>query len=456
MAISDSVSWAHAEMSGARTWDGRCRSSLISICGTLVERLGLSLSSALGPALRQSAHRIVSNPKTTSDGLLVGHREQAAERGLGSSLILIAQDTTEFDYSSHGSTVGLGHLRSQNSRGLVSHAGLAMLPDGTPLGVVCLLMWARDPGEFGKSKTRNHRNTKDKESQKWIDCLNSAQDAFSPYQRLLFIQDRESDIFSFIAAPRRPLTHLLIRASRQRMVKADGFEQVKLFEAIDSAPVLGTFEVSVPRKPNQASRSATLEIRIKQVTALAPANQLPGEISEPQPIWVIKASETRSADEEAISWTLISTYPVEGLDDGIRMVQYYTHRWMIERLHYTLKSGCQAERLQVDDAQSLINVLALYYVVAWRVMYMAYQSRSRPDEPAEAMLTAVEIVVLTKMSNAEISTLQEAVKQVAKMGGYEPYKNGPPPGVKTIWLGLRKLQAMAEFYEKLQTANKPL
>src|SRR6185437_6067580 len=268
MTISDSDSWAHAEMSDARTWDGRCRLSLISICSALFERLGLSFSSALGPALRQSAHRIMSNSKTTSDGLLVGHRKQTAERGLGSSLILIAQDTTEFDYSSHGSTVGLGHLRSQNSRGLVAHAGLAMLPDSTPLGVVGLLIWARDPNELGKSKTRNHRNTKDKESQKWIDCLNSAQDVFSPDQPLLFIQDRESDIFSFIAAPRRPLTHLLIRASRQRMVKADGSEKVKLFQAIDSAPVLGTFEVSVPRRPNQESRSANLEIRLKQMTAL--------------------------------------------------------------------------------------------------------------------------------------------------------------------------------------------
>jgi len=395
----------------------------------------------------------MSNSKTTSDGLLVGHRKQTAERGLGSSLILIAQDTTEFDYSSHGSTVGLGHLRSQNSRGLVAHAGLAMLPDSTPLGVVGLLIWARDPNELGKSKTRNHRNTKDKESQKWIDCLNSAQDVFSPDQPLLFIQDRESDIFSFIAAPRRPLTHLLIRASRQRMVKADGSEKVKLFEAIDSAPVLGTFEVSVPRRPNQESRSANLEIRLKQMTALPPANQLAGEISEPQSIWVIKASETRSSDEEAISWTLISTDRVETLEDGIRMVQYYTNRWMIERLHYTLKSGCQAERLQLDDAQSLANVLALYYVIAWRVMYMTYQSRIRPDEPAEAIFSAVEIVVLSKMSKTNIMTLAEAVKQIAKMGGHEPYKNGPPPGVKTIWLGLRKLDAMVEFFEQLQNGD---
>jgi hypothetical protein len=453
MTVSSSVDWAQVEMSGAKTWDHRCRRSLISICSALLTRLGVSLSSALGPALRQAAHRIVSNEETTPEGLLSGHRQQAAERGSSSSLILIAQDTTEFDYSSHGSTTGLGHLRSQHSRGLVAHAALAMLPDGTPLGVVGLSIWARDPSELGKTKTRNHRATKDKESQKWIDGVLSAQEAFSPDQELLFIQDRESDIFAFIAAPRRPLTHLLIRASRQRMVRTDDAEPTKLFEAVDSSPVMGTFEVTVPRKPNQPSRTATLEIRIKQMTALAPANQLPGEISEPQSIWVIKASETSPSGQETISWTLISTLPVETLEDGIRMVQYYTHRWMIERLHYTLKSGCQAEHLQVDDADSLKNVLALYYIVAWRVMYLAYQSRSRPDDPIGAVLSTVELFVLNTMSKTKISTLEEAVKQIAKMGGYEPYKNGPPPGVKTIWLGYRQLEAMVKFYQQMQNSG---
>lgn len=453
MTVSSSVDWAQAEMSGAKTWDKRCRSSLISMCSSLFTHLGLSLSSALGPALRQAAHRIVSNAETTPGGLLMGHRQQTAERGSGSSLILIAQDTTEFDYSSHGSTTGLGHLRSQHSRGLAAHAGLAMLPDGTPLGVVGLSVWARDPDELGKSKTRNQRATRDKESQKWIDGVISAQEAFRPDQDLLFIQDRESDIFAFIAAPRRPNTHLLIRASRQRMVRTDDAEPTKLFDAIDNAPVLGTFKVDVPRKPNEPSRTVTLEIRIKQMTALAPANQLPCEISEPQPIWVIKAGEASPLDAEPISWTLISTLPVETLDDGIRMVQYYARRWMIERLHYTLKSGCRAEQLQIDDADSIKNVLALYYIVAWRVMYLAYQSRSRPDEPAAATFSKIELIVLSKMSKTKISTLEEGVRQIAKIGGYEPYKNGPPPGVKTIWLGYRKLEAMVEFYQQMQNSD---
>jgi hypothetical protein len=44
----------------------------------------------------------------------------------------------------------------------------------------------------------------------------------------------------------------------------------------------------------------------------------------------------------------------------------------IERLHYTLKTGgCNAERLQMDSVRTISFALALYYVVAWRLLHKA-------------------------------------------------------------------------------------
>ena len=83
-------------------------------------------------------------------------------------------------------------------------------------------------------------------------------------------------------------------------------------------------------------------------------------------------------------------------ESACQMVHYYALRWTIERLHFTLKSGClNVERVQIDDGAELINALALYYIVAWRVLHLTYLARTDSDEPADIVLTESEMRVLT-------------------------------------------------------------
>jgi len=56
---------------------------------------------------------------------------------------------------------------------------------------------------------------------------------------------------------------------------------------------------------------------------------------------------------------LITTLPVPDQAALVRVLEYYTRRWGIERLHFTLKSGLRIERLQFDDATSLKHALAV-------------------------------------------------------------------------------------------------
>src|SRR6266571_2194912 len=141
--------WARAELAGALVWDPRCRRSLTRICEQLADRPQASFSTACGAAVRQAAHRIFEYPTTSVAGLLHGHYQQTARRcqeALGPpagesapSLLLVAQDTTELDYSTHLATEGLGQVgRGAADRGLFAHAALAMTPTGLPLGLLHL------------------------------------------------------------------------------------------------------------------------------------------------------------------------------------------------------------------------------------------------------------------------------------------------------------------------------
>ena len=66
------------------------------------------------------------------------------------------------------------------------------------------------------------------------------------------------------------------------------------------------------------------------------------------------------------------------------------HRWRIERLHHVLKSGCQIEKLQLEDASRIRRALAVYCVVAWRLLFISYVAREQPQAPCAAILTEDE------------------------------------------------------------------
>ena len=136
--------WARAEMAGAAVWDPRCRTSLTRLCERLAQRPGAAFSTACGADGRQAARRICRHPSTSVPGLLQGHVQQTVHRcqqawaGAPAApgptdppWLLVAQDTTDLDYTTHLATKGLGQVgRGATHRGLLAHAALALTPAG--------------------------------------------------------------------------------------------------------------------------------------------------------------------------------------------------------------------------------------------------------------------------------------------------------------------------------------
>jgi hypothetical protein len=460
-----SEEWATREMSGAALRDGRRRKSVGRICARLADQPGVSFSAACGPAVRQAAHRLFAHPQTTVDKLLAGHYQQTARRCQAQALVLAVQDTTTFEYSGLKATVGLGPLNDQlNARGLFAHSTLALAPDGTPLGLLGVHFWRRPPAEHGKTRARRRRLPHEKESQKWRRGLEAVERVLPADQPVLVIQDREGDVFDFLAAPRRPTTHLLVRASQPRVVKlpaptdpsageppspaGDGGRGT-LFEVAGAAPLVTTMTVRVGRKTGQPEREVELAVRATLVWVQPPARK--GVVQVPQPLWVVVARETEPhPGAPALEWVLLTTMPLPDAAATGQLVRYYALRWTIERFHYTVKSGCQVERLQLDDATALQHALALYLVVGWRLLYLTYLARTAAETPASDCLTPEEITVLSQAHGQPVTTIQTAIRVLARLGGQETYRTAPTPGVKRLWLGLRRLEAMVEGWQLAQ------
>jgi len=485
--------WAMQEMSGAQLADPRQVRSVVRICACLEEYPDLSFTAAVGPGLRQAGHRIFEHKGTSVDGLLAGHVAATAQRCAEFPRVLIAQDTCTFTYK-QDQIIGLALLnQSKRTRGLMGHSALAMTTTGTPLGVLHLEFWGGDydaPPKLHDKKLP----LEERESYKWHLGLQSVSRALPPAVEGVLIQDREGDIFPLFVAKRPANLHLLVRASHDRSIRYEKLEAPepcavptgtgklgeaalpaaalvpgapgeppekeplrtelgKLFEVAAAAPVMGTLRIQVPRKParpNQAAqptRKAELVIRVTEVRLQRPSGDaamkvLPREVS----VWVVYAAEKSPdvAPDDRIAWVLISTLPIADASAAQEIVGYYARRWTIERLHFTLKSGLGVERLQIDDAQSLGHALALYYVVACRHLQLTYLARNEPDREAAEWLTEDELAVLVAAEKRPVVTIAEAVRAIAKLGGYAWYRTAPPPGVKVLWLGLQRLHGMAE------------
>jgi len=308
---------------------------------------------------------------------------------------------------------------------------------------------ARKEEEHGSADDRKHKVIEEKESYRWIRTLQRAEDQLPVGQHALFIQDREADIFALFAAPKRAKSHILVRANQPRRVEVlpehtgDQVEHGTLFDVACAAPVVAQMNVTIPRGREQVQREAILIIQCAAVRIIPPDRKGNGEL-QPVCAWVIRACELHPpADEEAVEWVLVTTPPIPDGPAACQMVQYYTRRWRIERFHYTIKTGgCDAEQLHMDDANSIMLALALYYVAAWRLLYIDYYARTQPNAPPRAVFRPLEIEVLEMIEKRRIRTLSSAVAAMAKLGGYEPYKNGPLPGIKVMVEGYSRMEDM--------------
>src|ERR1043166_1712874 len=344
--------WAYNEICRARLWDPRCLNTLASALQRLGEHAQVSFSRALG-SQRKAVSHILHHEKTSAHDLLEGHIRATHLRSQQTPFLLIASDTTSADFTTHPATTGLGLISSQeHQRGFLIHSALAMTPEGIPLGLLYQQSWIRDPKEYGNAKQRRKRVFEDKESYKWVQALQGVEAALSTKCRALLIQDREADVFDFVCAPRRSGIELLIRATQPRRVETlDQSEPRTLFAAVAQAPVVAQTTVSVPARPDREAREAHLSVRMKCLRICAPINGK--SKADPVAVTVVRASEENPPEgvKEALEWVLLTTLPVADAQSALRIVGYYAKRWLIERFHFVLKSGCGLERLQLDRSE---------------------------------------------------------------------------------------------------------
>ena len=195
-----------------------------------------------------------------------------------------------------------------------------------------------------------------------------------------------------------------------------------------------------------------LTIRFARVTLRPPKNTRRRASIPPVTAWVVEATEADPPPGvEPIRWALLTTRAVTDLGAAVALLEAYRWRWRIERFHYTWKSGWQVEDLELETADRLANAAAVFAQVAVRVLRLTYLAREQPERPALAELAPDEHAVLEAHARrggpgGAIRTLREAVRAIARLGGFLGRKGDGEPGVKVVWRGLRRLAELVAGY----------
>ena len=446
--------WAYNETYGAKLWDPRCYHTLTSALERLGEHPEVSFSRVLG-SQRKAVSHILHHKETTADDLLRGHVRATSRRCQEEKFVLVASDTTSANFTSHKACEGLGLIGDKKSqRGFLIHSALALTVEGVPLGVLHQNAWVRDPDTFGTAKERRERPFEEKESYKWQEAVAGIQKALPEDVRALVIQDREADIYDFFVGARSERIGLLIRATHPRRVESEpGSAATNVLEAVSQTPVIGVTDVRVYARPDRQARTASLCVQVQSVTIRAPKHGLSSKEASVT-LTVIRAYEELAPEEvkDPLEWVLFTTERVPDALTALTFVRYYAMRWRIERFHFVLKSGCEFEKLQLDTFVTLEKALSLYSIVAWRLLHLTYLARENPELPASEAISATEHEVLERATGRTIKTVSEALIAVARIAGFCPVPSAPTPGVKSLWLGFRKLCDMVAGF---QLARQP-
>ena len=388
--------------------------------------------------------------------IIEGHRQKTLQRAKKEELVLMIQDTSDFNFTHHRSKTwdkGFGQTCSQNYvRGLKVHSSLMVSTQGVPLGISDLQIWTREPTKKKKQAQKKiKKSIGQKESKRWLRGLVDAELAVSSNTKVVTITDREGDIYEMLAMPRNSNSHLLIRAKHNRRVEN---ELKHLFPSLSASESVGEMEIVLPKTEKRMARKALVTIRYIQVKMMAPQNRVGKTKTESISVNAISVVEENPPDgEKGIEWRLLTTLPITNYDDVLTYIQWYTYRWRIERYHYVLKSGCRVEKLQLETAERIKKALATYAIVAWRLLWLLYESRKNPDVSSELVLTQDEwqslYCYIHKKNEPpnEAPPIKMVIIWIAKLGGFLGRKKDGEPGIKSLWRGLRRLFDIAQTWK---------
>jgi hypothetical protein len=455
-ATSGAAEALDKELAGCRFCDPRLGRRFRRLVGQLATSLGQTIPLACQDWTNtKAAYRFLSNGRVNEAAILAGHFQATRERFAATDgPILVLHDTTEFSYTRESKkAIGIlyrscgrkdkdGRPRLHTVCGILMHSSLVVTTDGLPLGLAAIKFWTRRKFKGTNALKRKVNPTRVpievKESVRWLENVTQSTSLLGEPSRCIHIGDRESDIYELFCAAQESGSKFLVRTCVDR-VAGDGRHTIGAIMRRAKVKAIHTVEV---RDGKGVVSQATVRVKYQRLRVYPPV----GKQKEYPPLMltVIYAKEVSTPQgRERIDWKLITNLPVRSRKDAVERLTWYAIRWRIETFHKILKSGCRAEASRLRTAQRIVNLIAVFCILSWRIFWMTMMNRVAPTASPLAALTEVETqlldTLLPEQRKRRKATLSDYLIKIACLGGYLARATDSPPGNMVMWRGLSRL-----------------
>jgi hypothetical protein len=460
--------WAVEEFGGAPIGDRRWRRRLVSMASELAQRPNGKVSEVyVGGAERQGAYGLLASKKVATAEIAEPMFVADARRCAKMPFVFSVIDGSSLTLADSDEAKGFGSIgsRSQGARGMKVISSLLVSAEGVTQGLGAQIWWAR--GAVAE-KPHEKRETKDKETQHWLDAISQTRELFAsqaPGTKCWFLIDREGDAWPVLMEANKGNSWFTVRGNRNRRIRLKDGSESYLRDALDRTAKASEYRLAVSGGPGRQAREAKMIVRACSAEVEFRDKRTGRRMLQLMNAVLAREEDTTPAGEKPIEWLLLTNREVGTVDQMHEVVFGYAQRWRIEEFHRTWKSGtCDAEAMQLRSVEAATKWATLLAAVAVRTEKLKLLSRQKPNRPAKEEFTAIELqaIALVRFGAAAHKhlgrgtepTLQQVVHWVAEIGGYTGKSSGGPPGSITISRGLRDALVVARALAA-RDAKKP-
>ncbi len=443
-----------------------------NISKALFNSFGCSIQSISQSRAEQKGYYNLLNSPKLSEEKIISALGDCCNANCKDKIVLAISDTSEINLSRHKNRLqpndGYGDLANGSFRGGIGFKiHPTILVDALtlmPLGIGANTFIVRKENEQRKAQYKK-LPIEEKESYKWQTGVQETREKLSNAKSIIFIQDREGDIYEqLLNSPNDGKSFLLIRSKADRKTASKNSEL--LYTQLENSQVHGKYKTILDGGGNRktAKQEVEFELRAISVQFKIPSNK-PASLGLGKQTSTFSVIETRQINaakgEEAIVWRLITDWPIETFEEMVTVISWYEARWYIEEVFKVLKKeNIDIESCELENAYAIRKLILIQLEVIIKVFQMR-KAYNEPEEgyPASLVFTEDEIKCIEQITEDKLEgktqklknpyekkTLAYAVWTIARLGGWKGYNSQARPGPSTIVEGLKKFYQIYEGY----------
>ncbi len=394
---------------------------------------------------KKGAYRLFSNNKFTSELIFKSHQASTINRLKNEKVGLFIHDSSYFSFNSKRSIEGLGNIGgksgNEDTHGFISHYTLCVTPNDQPVGLLNMTSWSR---AFKCPWT--------KESDRWEESFHEMESQCKNLTKIIHIADREADQFELLYSSVESNRNFIIRSKHDRILEN---EDHYLRWHLDKKKVNHECQVFHTR----LKKDVDAVIKYGEIEFIDTSDRVKGfkSIRKKVNLNIVEIKTKGLEKKDELNWILLTSLPVNNYGDAFLVINYYSKRWHIENFFKVLKDGCcKVERASLRTFEKLEKYICFFSILSWKLYNLKHYAEENPDESASQHLSPDEVLILklkNKIPQNQPLTIREALRLIAKMGGFNGRKGDGEPGLVSLWRGIVRFEAQVEIFLELKESN---